>query len=433
MQDWAGWLLLFSSFFIVRSFREVRKDRSVVTALFFILALHHIAAITNAYIVILPGAGDAEGFFSKAMIMADSDKITFGMPYIRILSVVFMVLGSSCFLGAELSVLAFTFSCIVFIKIVNIIDVRRHRVWLLMLYGLLPSIIIYTSVGLREAYQILFLMLVIYCGLRVHLKPMNGARLFTMLSGFLLSMFHYALGILTIILIPILLLWQPQKRSIAKRFTISKRRFINIILVIIFLLGGFYFCTRSPNEGVLIGFEYLNYIRADYKGFLMNLDKVISGAARTQGRTNYGKHLDLDSIESVIRTMPVSLAYYLFTPSPWNIRNFMDIFMGFEALIRFSLIVFSIKSWCKSQGPQRRSYSLLLFIYFSVSLLFAIGTTNYGTAMRHNMVSYWLIVLVGGSGLIKFVTKYILPISKSEVHNSSREITGPSSMRKCNT
>jgi len=422
MQDWAGWLLLFSSFFIVMFFREVRKDRSVANALIFVLALHHILAITNAYVVMLPGASDAEGFFTKAMIMADSDKITYAMHYIRFLSVVFMALGSSYFLGAELSVIAFAFSCIVFIKIMNLINIRKYKAGLLMLYGLLPAMMHFTSVPLRESYQILFLMLLVYCGMRIHLKPMKGARLFAILSAFTMSLLHNGLGIIAVFLVPILLLWEPQKRSINKQFTISKKRFINIILVIIFLFAGIYFSTRSLNEEPFIGFVFLNQIKNDYNGFMTTLDKATGGFAATPGRTNYGKLIDFHSIESVSRTLPVSLAYYIFSPFPWNVRNSIDIIPGFEALIRFSLIVFSIILWCKSQGPQRRLYSLLLFIYFSVTLVFAVGTANYGTAMRHNLVSYWLIVLVGGGDLIKFVTKLTLPISKSDVHNSSREI-----------
>lgn len=37
----------------------------------------------------------------------------------------------------------------------------------------------------------------------------------------------------------------------------------------------------------------------------------------------------------------------------------------------------------------------LLILYFSMSLLWAMGTINYGTAMRHHIVPFWILVVLG--------------------------------------
>jgi hypothetical protein len=412
-----GWILLFSSFFVVMFFREVRNDRTVASALLIILVFHHLVAIANAYITMLPGTIDSFSFVTRATQLAEVGKITVAMPYEKFLSVVFVIFASSYFMVEELSVLTFAFSCVVFIKLINLTNVRRHRVGLLMLYGLLPSITLYTSVGSREAYQILSLMLTVYFGLRIHVKPMIGARLLMILSALTLGLLHHALIIVTVALVPLLLLWKIHKSSIKKLFVFSKRRCVNGMLVIIFIVGGYYYTSSNAlfkNYG-------LNPNRpiSDYK---MHIEGRGRALKFVPGRTNYNSQVDLSSITSAVGTTLHSLVYYLFSPFPWQIRVPVDIIPGFEALIRFLLIVFSIKSWYESQGPQRRLYGLLLFACFFVTIFFAYGTGNYGTAMRHNIVSHWLLVLVGGSGLIRFVPKYILPISKSEVHNTSCEI-----------
>ena len=431
MQDLAGWLLLFSSFIVVMSFREVRKDRSVAITILFIVALHHLVAVTNAYIVSLHGIGDTYGFILKASTSADLGEMAgeiYGnnsFDYIRILSIIYMILGTSHFLGEELSVLAFTFSCIVFIKMVNIINVRRHRVGLLMLYGLLPAVMLYTSVALREAFQLLFLMLSVYFGLRIHIKPMKGAILFMVISILLVGVFHLGLGMSAVVIVPMFLLWKPWGSSINKRYNILRKRFVHVMLLIIFMSGGFYCYTTeySTTSTILAGFGVLkreNPIES-VKERVKNRSNTLKNVL---GRTNYDNQVDFSSVGSIAKTIMLILTNYLFSPYPWQIRSFVDIIPGFEVLIRFFLIVFSIKALYKSQDPQRRLYGLLLLVYFIITIIFAAGTANYGTAMRHNIISYWLIVLVGGSGLIKSVTKFILPISKSEVYNSSCEIKG---------
>jgi hypothetical protein len=420
-KNWAGWLLLFSSFFIVMSLREVRKDRTVAFALCFILALHHFVAIANTFYFewsSMHSVKDSYGYISRAVKAAEiggfsegAVVLSWNIPYINFLSVIFTKLGSSHFLAVELSVLAFTFSCIVFIKIANIINVRRYRAGLLILYGLLPATVLFTSVALREPYQILFLMLTVYFGLRIHIKPMKGARLLMILSVLGLGLFHDGLQVLLVIFVPMFLLFQHQKRSKNKLFTLSKRRLANGILVIVFIFVGYYYTSSLSLEesfGVISPNKDTKYYKELVEDRAYKLKAV-------PGRTNYDNRVDFSSGGSTVMTTWRVLSNYLFSPYPWKITEVVDIIPGFEALIRFLLIVFSIRSWCKSQGSQRRLYSILLLVWFLVTIIFAIGTANYGTAMRHNIVSCWLLILVGGSGLIKCVGKFILPTSKSEV------------------
>jgi hypothetical protein len=65
----------------------------------------------------------------------------------------------------------------------------------------------------------------------------------------------------------------------------------------------------------------------------------------------------------------------------------------------------------------------MLVLYFSMTLMWAVGTTNYGTAIRHHMLSWWIIVIVGIPPLIGKLSRFrFRPI----VNSSSRrfEVTG---------
>ena len=74
--------------------------------------------------------------------------------------------------------------------------------------------------------------------------------------------------------------------------------------------------------------------------------------------------------------------------------------------MRMILIYFSVKQWRKAYGSQRRLLGLMLILYFSVTLMWALGTTNYGTAMRHHMLSWWIIVSVGVPPLMEKLSRF---------------------------
>ena len=87
--------------------------------------------------------------------------------------------------------------------------------------------------------------------------------------------------------------------------------------------------------------------------------------------------------------------HYLFAPFPWKVSNVLDFYASMESLLSLVLICFALKNWCNAYGTQRRLLGLMLVLYFSMTFLWAIGTTNYGTSMRHHMLSWWILVIAG--------------------------------------
>ena len=79
--------------------------------------------------------------------------------------------------------------------------------------------------------------------------------------------------------------------------------------------------------------------------------------------------------------------------------------------MRMILIYFSVKQWRKAYGSQRRLLGLMLILYFSMTFMWALGTTNYGTGIRHHMLSWWIIVIVGLPPLMgKLIRFWFRPI-----------------------
>lgn len=161
LSDWPGWLLIFLSFFIVYKFWKVKKDKKLTLVIGFVLLLHHFVAIINTYFYTFPGAEpDPANFHRDAIVWATNGKWIFSVGanfYEQLLGTFYRIFGPSQLFGEELSVLAFLLSCFVLIEIIKLLNISKYTVLLLLIYGLLPTNLIFCSKILREPYQILFL------------------------------------------------------------------------------------------------------------------------------------------------------------------------------------------------------------------------------------------------------------------------------------
>ena len=416
LSDWPGWLLIFLSFFILYKFWKIKKDKKITLAVGFVLLLHHFISIINTYFYTFKGAEtDAANFHRDAIVWATDGKWLFSVGanfYEQLLGIFYRIFGPSQLFGEELSILAFLLSCFVLIKIIELLNISKYTVLLLLIYGLLPTNLIFCSKILREPYQILFFMLSVYWGLRFHLRPAKGIMIFCVFSALIMGFFHKALILYTLFLVPVLFLFFPQQisGSPSNRRRFSKWRLITVGLVLVLIIGIFIIGVLSNIKGLgamesFLSGKGLKYA-AEYRTKLMFEDA-------SNARANYGIMLDTSSLVSLIKTTSLAFLYYLFAPFPWQVTNWLDIYGLTESLMRFVLIVISIISWYRTDGVQRRIWGLLLVIYFSMTFLWAMGTVNYGTSIRHHILTNWIIIILGGPGLIDFLVRKfrrILPV-----------------------
>jgi len=408
LSDWPGWLLIFLSFFIVYKFWKTKKDKKLTLAVGFVLLLHHFMAIINAYFYTFPGAEpDPANFHRGSIVWAAGGKWLFSVGvnfYEQLLGIFYRIFGPSQLFGEELSVLAFLLSCFVLIKIIELLNISKYTVLLLLIYGLLPTNLIFCSKILRESYQILFFMLSVYWGLRFHLKPAKEAMIFCVLSALIMGLFQRALILYALFLVPLLFLWFPQQisGSLSYKWSFSKRRLIIVSLLLVLIIGALISGIQlkvsglGPVEAFLSG-EWLKYAE-EYR--ISAIEKSASYA-----RAIYGITLDVSSPISLIKSVWLIYIYYLLAPFPWQVANWLDIYGAAESLLRFLLIMFSIISWYRAESIQRRIRGLLLIIYFSLTFLWAMGTVNYGASIRHHVLTNWIIIILGGPVMIDFVLR----------------------------
>ena len=397
--DWAGWLLVYLSFVLPLFFAPFRRDRKLLTTLLIIVAAHNAVSIYNAYGSTVFGATlDAVKFQDLAKDLAtdkhplwftEFDSLEIGAnAYTRFLATFYRVFGVSLLLGQTLSIIAYTLSCVILIYLARLFRFR-HKQSLLIIYGLSAGSIIYCSIIMREAWQVLFFLLVIYLAIRLRMSPSVSKSISMLLSGLILGLLHNGLFLYSLLLLGVSVYWgisgkwrKAGYKKILIRTAILGVAFVGVMIWLYFggEIGG---ATKAIRTGDVV--VYTETYR----------EKGEQDAA-----ANYQVKVDASSPLAFITSSSVVFIYYQFAPFPWQVTRPLDAYAMIEGILRLILIIYTFRLWWHARGERRQRYSYLIFCYFSLEFLWALGTGNWGTSVRHHIIAYASLVLLGGPGLM---------------------------------
>lgn len=331
---------------------RVRSRPGLLLVMWLVLALHHLAALVNCYLTPIPMAGEDALTFDRTAqgLLVDQPY----HPYVAGLHLVYHYLGCSQLLGCELSVLAFCLASMVFLALVDDLGYSAHAPILLLLFGCLPAALCGTSVTLRESYQALMILTATWMLMRRHTV---GA----MLSLLLLALLHNGLALLALGLAMLAALTRPLP---------------GLALLVLALLVCPLVSASSPAAVALS------------RGTLMQEASTYREGVPAARKT-YRAPLDTGSVEGLISTFPRVWLLYMFSPLPGTATGLEGLYGTLESLLRVALCGGILLA-----GIRRpRLYPLL--VLFLLEALWAVGTANWGQAIRHRIVGYGLLVALG--------------------------------------
>ena len=109
-----------------------------------------------------------------------------------------------------------------------------------------------------------------------------------------------------------------------------------------------------------------------------------------------------------ITSMISAFLYYMLYPFPWLISNITDLYACGIALLRIVLLIGAYIQILNAKSlTYQRVCKIIIFYVLFIAFLFSIGTNNYGTAMRHQILTFWGLALVGVPGVIKWLKKHV--------------------------
>jgi hypothetical protein len=404
-------LLVVVTFLLPLFSRELRKSESIYLGYWFVIILHHIVAFLNVYLFAtiqrgtIGATNDANmGFHLIAKELASLGDITYraqklsvplsldsffkgGAFYYEMLGSVYKWFGASHLLGEQLSILVFALSCIVFLKIIRQLGLEHYSFLLLIFFGGLPSMVFLGSITLRESYELFFFMLAVYIGVNVLTKKkINIGPIFLMaVSALLMGVFHKVLIIYSFFLIFIFLVWNLRPIS---RFGNIKKLHLMAMLIIPLLVLTIIVLTEKK-------LAYFDLINVSPDIFIQHVIGWREAPMALKGRTSYNIPIDSSTSLTLILSGLKIYGYYLFAGFTWSMDYIVDVYATGESILRMTLIFFALLGWWKAVGSQKRLMGLMLVLYISMTFLWAVGTTNFGTAIRHHMLTWWIIVILG--------------------------------------
>jgi hypothetical protein len=398
--DLFGYLLILGSFISLFASKACRKDRRLFSFLAFSLMIRHIISLINVYYTsVYGGELDAATFhriageyaFSLQPVWSDdfASLDTGSRFYGKSLGLVYKYLGHSLLLGQALSILAHTFSALILLNMTRYLGLTKWQKGIALLYGLLPPSIIFASFTMREAWEILFFTLICYYAIRLRERISNFRIISIIVYGIGLGFLHNGLLIYSIFLISFSLLW-------GARFNLLNWNVRNVLAKILafFLLAG-----------VIYGWWIMaSDLGGASRAIVSGETSTYYGTYREKGeqgaRANYDVKLDTSSIPLAIGTGFIAFIFYLFAPFPWQINTATDLYAFMEGVFRFFLLYNAFKLWWRTTGERKRRFRYLLICAVTLELLWSFGTANWGTAIRHHIVAYGLLVILGGPGVM---------------------------------
>jgi hypothetical protein len=404
--EWVAVCLIYISFAVIWLNKDIRKDWRLLGIVLLTLSSRELASIINVYYATLQGADmDAIKFQDTAVSMAHSIQPSWygefgGLEmatnmYARFLSLFYRAFGDSLLLGQGLSILAYAITCLLVVKLAKELRLSKWSTGLVVLLGFLPSTIIFTSITMREPYQMLFFLMVLYFAIGVRKKPTLLKMTLLVISGVVLAYLHNGLILYAVFLVCLSIFWglgfsiRQWKRNSLGRQLIGFALLIGVLFAWISFASNFGGVSRAILTGE--GADYVGVYR----------DKTTGSF----DRATYGIKLDTTSITAFVPSAILVFTFYMFAPFPWQINSLVDVYAAGEGVLRLLLIYHSLAIWYRIRGERRSQWGYMLVAYFSIEFLWAAGTANWGTAIRHHVVAYPILIILCGAGLIRSVLR----------------------------
>jgi hypothetical protein len=365
MGDFWGLVVLILTFIIIDKNNHILHIKSTI---FKCLIFLHSLVIIDIFLYEFLDNADAASFYIKAAQRAsllDFDFLSFtGAEFFTsALGFVMTIFGESQFLCTEIVLLSFTYSIIVLIKLCILFQVETHAKKIILFYCLMPHCALYVII-LRETTQILLVMLSIYHFLSLE-KTKNTHHIIPLtISLFFLIFFHNGLVLFV---------------SFFLIYILFKQKHHFLIKMILVFIGG-YFLINSGHQMLDVASEdKLEYAEL-YK------------SRSVDARADY-KQGEKSNFNTVLYYI-----YYLAMPFPWNCSSLKDVIGCFDSMIRCYFLIKAIRRFLKTRNRQEAH---LLIFFFALSNLWSLGTTNYGTSARHNVTTFWMVLIMGVPPLLR--------------------------------
>ncbi len=325
---------------------------------------------------------DSQGFYLRMVVIARSgilEPLRIGEPLmLNSIGTLMTVFGQSVFFACLCSTVAWLCSGFLFVTSLKMIEGSdKSRMILCLLFAFWPTAIPYTSIPLRESWQLLFVNIFLY-SIILNMHTSNFRSWALILIGSLgAGALHGSLAAFIVGSISLYFIMSPM---IGKNKLPVGRLILTIFSTIVFLYYSYFNILSSGYDvsgGVLDSIQLYQ-------------DNVLSAYARSAYKVGGGELTGISAIAS----LPWGVVQYLFEPFPQKISTVSDAILGIENAIRFILISGIMYSFYKCENREYRIKLMIIFGFYIIQEgIWSLGTVNWGTSSRHHVPALGILLL----------------------------------------
>jgi len=258
--------------------------------------------------------------------------------------------------------------------------------WIISLF---PSLVLYSSLTLRESYITFFLLLAMI-GVVDWVKTKSFKSIIIATMGFIGATFFHGAMITGLIVFLIIILVNSIRHfyKLINKGKIGKKSFIFMILGLIFI-------TIYPIDKISVPKFGTFQEAADLSRLSEHTGNV------TIGDASFPKWTKINSNIEFIYKTPVRALYFIFSPFPWEIKKVSHLIGFFDSLsyMFMAYLIFYIREVILEDPALYIILSILICYFF----VFGIGVGNFGTAFRHRSKFIIEFIVIAGPFIPKLL------------------------------
>lgn len=398
MENLLGCLFLFVLFIFIFFFTKKHfYSRNFLLTAFIVRSL--LVILTEYDLILLPdNLGDATKFeftareFSRnegLLILKDffkSDSLLIS----RIISIFYTVFGESVIVAKGISVALGTVSVYLTYFLVKLLWDRNSAKKAAWLVALFPTLILYSTIILREPYIVFFLLIGLIFIVKFIKKHSLISFLIIISNFYIISLFHgpAAVGIFIFFLYLMFFIVIKQIIVLAYKLKVNINKFVYIIplSIVLYLI---------LNNNLVIPYVGSFEVLKNFNLVILKLNNYMTGTA------SYPSWLIINNVNELPLKGIIKLFYFMYSPFIWDLKSFYQIFGVLDSLLYLLLSIYLIRNWHAIwENPVTR---VIVLMFISYIIVYGISVGNFGTAIRHRSKFVIILIVLVAPKIHKFI------------------------------
>lgn len=365
---------------------HIMKKKGMRNSIILIILVGYFLRVMLAYLesfnmmpITLPffHSGDDDSFYRAALSIYYGKGNTYFTNYQYFISWMFHLFGTSRFMAHYVNIIIYVFSAMIFYLLCKEMHINRSNILFIGISWLafFPMYLLLSSALLRDTLIMFWLMLSFFFYIRYLNNKGRWNLVLTLLCVLLAALLHQATFVVffAYFIHFIVVVFFPKINK--------KNAIIGVCLLAIFM-G---ICYFSPLWDKVITY----YLPSNFDSLVAILTRYNAQAARA----NYLTNIMISSPVDLLWYIPIKFLFFWASPMPINWTSLKDVLAFLiDSVFYVSCVVESFIYIVKKKDRQGVAFLILLMVLIFGAVM-GLGTMNAGTAMRHRVKMFGIMLL----------------------------------------